>query len=130
MDKSIDELNKGIDDMAKQNLQALYDLCEKHSNDLQQLFDYMLDDMFKTYDNLITQRNECIDKYIKLISIVLQDEKDISKPIQSLIEKKHEDAKKFENEIAPMKKFHDLIFADDDPTDKESDELVEMLMNV
>jgi len=125
-----DELSKGIQDLVKENAQTLYDICEIHSKDLQQLFDFIIDDMVKTYDDLITQRNDCIDKYIKVISIILQDEKDISKPIQSMVEKKHANANELRKEIAPLIEFKELMLSEDDPSDEDAKEIMEKFKNL
>lgn len=125
-----DELSKGIQDMAKENAQALYDLCEIHSKDLQQLFNFIIDDMVKTYDDLIAQRNDCIDKYIKVISIILQDEKDISKPIQSMVEKKHANANELKKEIAPLIEFQELMLSEDDPSDEDAQQIIDNFKNL
>ena len=127
---NVDEISKGIKDLVKENAQALYDLTDMHSKDLQQLFEFIIDDMVKTYDDLITQRNDCIDKYIQVISIILQDEKDISKPIQSMVEKKHANANELKKEIAPLIEFKELMLSDSDPTDDEVEKMMEKIKNI
>lgn len=115
-----------VDEFAK----GLYEIGEQHSKDLKTLLDYILSDMFNSYDKLIAQRNECIDKYIKIISFMLQDETNIGKPIQALMEKKHNDVDLWQKEIAPIHELNELLFADDDPTDEKFQEVVEKIKNI
>lgn len=126
---NIDEIKKNILDMEKENIQALHDLTEIHSKDLQQLFDFILEDMFESYDALIQQREQIIDKYVKLIGIILQDEKDISKPIQSMVEKKHHDIAELQKEIVPLKEFKRVMFSQD-VSDEQADEVLDLFKNI
>lgn len=131
-----DEITKSIDELGQQHIQTLYELTEKHANDLQQLVDIILEDMIDSYDALIQQRQQSIDKYIKVISFLLQDEKDISKPIQSLVEKKMNDIAELKKEIAPIKEFQELmtIVKDNDDYDESLDpqfnDLIQKLKNI
>ena len=126
----VDEINRNVDDLVKHHVDILDELSEIHSKDLQQLFNYIIDDMVKTYDDLIAQRNDCIDKYIKVISIILQDEKDISKPIQSMVEKKHANADELRKEIAPLIEFKELTLGEDEPTDDDIEKIIAKFKNL
>lgn len=117
-----DTINDFIDGMEK--------IGEQHSKDLKQLLDIILSDFYNSYDKLIEQRKECIDLYIKIISFLLQDERDIGKPIKSLMEKQHDDVAKFEKEIIPIKEFQDLLFGADDPSDDDFQKVVEKIKNL
>lgn len=117
-----DSINNFIDGMQR--------ISEQHSKDLKQLLDIVFSDFFNSYDKLIEQRKECIDLYIKIISFLLQDERDISKPIKSLMEKQHGDVAKFEKEIIPIKEFQDLLFGADDPSDDELQRTIEKIQNI
>lgn len=128
---SVDRIDKSVKDMMQQHTQTLYELTEMHSNDLKQLFGFIIDDMVKTYEDLIAQRNDCIDKYIGVISIILQDEKDISKPIQSLVEKKHANANELRKEIAPLLEFKELMLVDgEDISDDQAKEMIAKFKNI
>ena len=109
---------------------SLYRIGEQHSKDLKQLLDIILSDFYSSYDKLIEQRKECIDLYIKIISFLLQDERDIGKPIKSLMEKQHDDVAKFEKEIIPIKEFQDLLFGADDPSDDELQKVIDEIQNI
>lgn len=128
--ENLDELDVAIKGMAKDHIQAMHDLAEIHSNDLQGLFEILIDNMVNSYDALIQQREQVIDSYIKIISYMLQDEKDISKPIQSLVETKHHDVAKFKKEILPLLKFKEVILSDEIPSDEKTNELMDMLKNI
>lgn len=128
--ENMDKLDVAIKDMAKEHIQAMHDLTEIHSKDLQQLFEIVIEDMVEFYNNLIQQREHTIDRYVKILSILLQDEMDISKPIQSLVETKHNDVAKFKKEILPLLKFKDIMLSDETPSDEKTDELMEMLKNI
>lgn len=117
-----DTINDFIDGMQQ--------ISEQHSKDLKQLMDIILSDFYNSYDKLIEQRKECIDLYIKIISFLLQDERDISKPITSLMEKQHNDIDKFEKEIIPIKEFQDLLFVADDPSDDDLKKIVDKIQNI
>ena len=127
---NVTELSKSIQDMAKQHLQDMYDLTEKFTNESIQLMIIILDDIIDSYDKLIQQRKQCIDKDIKLISFVFKDEIDISKPMKSLIEKQHNDIAEFEKEVAPFKELKEQLLSDEIPSDEKADELLESFKNI
>lgn len=118
------------EDTINEFMDSMRMIGEQHSKDLKQLLDIIFSDFYNSYDKLIEQRKECIDLYIKMISFLLQDERDISKPIQSLMEKKHDDVDKFEKEMIPIKEFQDLVFGADDPTDDDFQKAVDKIQNM
>lgn len=113
----------------KEFVDTLDRIMDKHADDLQQLMEYVFEDLIDSYDKLIAQRKECVDKYIKFISFALQDERDINKPIQALMEKQHNDVDKFEKEIAPIKEFQDMLFAENTSEDQLK-EVVATIKNI
>ena len=125
----IDELSKAIQNMTKQHIQDLYDLTESHAKDMQQILDLVLEDMIDSYDLLIQLRQQSIDKYIKFVSILMQDEIDVSKPIQALVEKKMNDVAELKQEIAPIKDFKYLLDNDADNED-EVEKVINRIKNM
>ena len=120
--------------MDKENLKQFIDgmdrIMDKHADDLQQLLKYIFEDMIDSYDALIQQRELTIDKYIKVLTFILQDERDISKPIQSLVEKKMHDVTELKQEIEPLKEFQEIMLSDEIPTDEQVDELMNKFRNI
>lgn len=114
----------------KEFVDSMDRLMDKHSKELQELLKIIIEDMIESYDVLIQQRKACINKQIRFISFMLHEEMDISKPIKSLVEKQHEDIDKLEQEIAPIIKFKEIMLSENKPTDKETDEILDMLKNM
>ncbi len=114
----------------KQFIDGLDALMDKHADDLQQLMEYILEDMIDSYDALIQQRQQTIDKYIKLISIILRDKRDINKPIQSMMDKKHNDVAELQKEIAPIKEFKDVLLSDEIPSEDEFEKILDKIKNI
>ena len=54
----------------------------------------------------------------------------ISKPIQSMVEKKHANANELKKEIAPLIEFKELMLSDSDPTDDEVEKMMEKIKNI
>ena len=113
----------------KQFVDGLDKLMDKHANDLQELMDYILEDLIDSYDALIQQREQAINKYIKFITFIMQDERDINKPIQALMDKKHLDVAELEQEVAPIKTFKDLLFAEN-PSEDEMQDAMATIKNI
>jgi len=111
------------DEDLKQFIDGLNGIMDTHANDLQQLMDYVLEDLIDSYDALIQQREQIIDKYIKFITFALQDERDINKPIQALMDRKHNDVAELEQEVAPIREFKDLLF-NDNTSDNELEKAI------
>lgn len=122
------------DVMTNEDLKLFVDgldrLMNKHADDLKQLMDYILKDLIDSYDKLIAQRSECIDKYIKFLTFALQDERDINKPIQSLMDLKHNDIVGFQDEVAPIKEFKNVMLSDTIPSDEDAEKLLAILKNI
>ena len=114
----------------KQYIKSLDKLMDKHANDLKQLMQVIIEDIIDSYDLLIQQREQSIDKYIKVISLFLQDECDLSKPIQSLVEKKVNDVAKLKQEVAPLKEFKDVMLSDEFPSESDANKILEILKNI
>lgn len=113
----------------KQFVDGLDKLMDKHADDLQELMDYVLNDLIDSYDALIQQRELIINKYIKFITFIMQDERDINKPIQSLMDKKHNDISELQKEVAPIKEFKDLLFSEN-PSEDNLQKAMATLKNI
>jgi len=113
----------------KQFVDGLDKLMDKHADDLQELMDYVLKDLIDSYDALIQQREQIINKYIKFITFIMQDERDINKPIQSLMDKKHNDISELQKEVAPIKEFKDLLFSEN-PSEDNLQKAMATLKNI
>ena len=114
----------------KQFIDGMDRIMDKHADDLQRLFNYIIEDMIDSYNVLIHQREQIIDKYIKFVSIILQDEKDISKPIQTMVEKKLNDVAELKQEMELLKEFQEVMLSDEIPTDEQADELINKFKNI
>ena len=114
----------------KQFIDGMDRIMDKHADDLQRLFNYIIEDMIDSYNVLIHQREQTIDKYIKFVSIILQDEKDISKPIQTMVEKKLNDVAELKQEMELLKEFQEVMLSDEIPTDEQADELINKFKNI
>ena len=106
---SADELTRSIKELGNQHIQAMYELTEIHAKDLRTMSSMIFEDLIDSYDALIQQREQIIDRQVKLISYFFKDEIDVSKPIQSLVEKKMNDVAELKQEIAPIKEFKYLM---------------------
>ena len=74
------------------------------------------------------QRNECIAKYLKVLELMKDDDEvNIIKPMQSLIEKKHNDVTEWEQEIAPLV---ELLEIGENGTDEQVNAIVEKLQSI
>lgn len=105
-------------------------IMDKHADDLQTLFKHIIDDMIDSYNVLIHQREQTIDKYINIVAFMLQDEKNISKPIQSMVEKKLNDVAELKQEMELLKEFQEVMLSDEIPTDEQGDELINKFKNI
>lgn len=89
---------------------------------------YLIQDLINSYDKLILQRNECIAKYLKVLELMKDDDEvNIIKPMQSLIEKKHNDVAEWEQEIAPLV---ELLEIGENGTDEQVNAIVEKLQSI
>ena len=105
-------------------------IMDKHADDLQTLFKHIIEDMIDSYNVLIHQREQTIDKYINIVAFMLQDEKNISKPIQSMVEKKLNDVAELKQEMELLKEFQEVMLSDEIPTDEQGDELINKFKNI
>lgn len=112
-----------------QIIDGMEKIMDKHADDLQTLFNYVIEDMIDSYNVLIHQREQIIDKYIKFVSIILQDEKDISKPIQTMVEKKLNDVAELKQEMELLKEFQEIVLSDE-TTDEQADEVINKFKNI
>lgn len=126
---NLDEVTRNIKELGNQHIQTIYELTEIHANDLRTMSSMIIEDLIDSYDALIQQREQIIDRQIKLISYFFKDEIDISKPIQSLVEKKMHDVAELKQEIAPIKEFKYLI-DNDIEDDVEYDRIIERIKNI
>lgn len=114
----------------KQFVDGLDKLMDKHADDLQELMDYILEDLIDSYDALIQHREQIINKYIKLITIIMKDEREINKPIQALMDKKHNDIAELQREVAPIKEFKNMLLSDEIPSEDEVDKIMATIKNI
>lgn len=106
-------------------------IVEKDNAYIRRLLLVIISDVIDSYDKLIAQRKECVDKYLEFQSLMFQDDNefDLSKPTKSLMEKQHNDIDAWQHEIAPLKELIKIV--NDDPTsDEKANEIVENLMNI
>ena len=113
----------------KEFVDGLDRIMDRHADDLQQLMEYILEDLIDSYAALIQQREQIIDKYIKFATFTLQDERDINKPIQAMMDRKYNDVAGFQKEVAPIKEFKDLLFSEN-PSEDELKKTMENIKNM
>ena len=123
-DVSIDSNNKLMNEIEK--------LVLKYGNAVEEFGDYIATDVLDSYEKLIQQRKECIDKYIKFYSVILQDgnEFDISKPIQSLMEKQQKNIDAWQQEMIPLIELMKMRKEYDIPTDEKANEVIALFKNI
>lgn len=123
-DVSIDTNNKLMDEIKK--------LVLKYGDAVEEFGEYIAEDILDSYEKLIQQRKECVDKYIKFYSLILQDggEFDISKPIKSLMEKQQADIDAWEQEIIPLLELRKMRKEYEIPTDEKANEVLALFKNI
>ena len=134
LDESLKATNEIVGEYAKLNKQTMdnyLNLVEKHGDIIVEYCSYVASDVIDSYNKLMELRKECIDKYINFYTLMFKDEKemDISKPMKSLLEKKHNDIDAWQKEIAPL---HDVleISKRDSTSDERANEILESLMEI
>jgi len=123
-DVSIDTNNKLMDEIKK--------LVLKYGDAVEEFGEYIAEDILDSYEKLIQQRKECVDKYIKFYSLILQDggEFDISKPIKSLMEKQQADIDAWEQEMIPLLELRKMRKEYEIPTDEKANEVLTLFKNI
>lgn len=123
-DVSIDTNNKLMDEIKK--------LVLKYGDAVEEFGEYIAEDILDSYEKLIQQRKECVDKYIKFYSLILQDggEFDISKPIKSLMEKQQADIDAWEQEMIPLLELRKMRKEYEIPTDEKANEVLALFKNI
>ena len=123
-DVSIDTNNKLMDEIKK--------LVLKYGDAVEEFGEYIAEDILDSYEKLIQQRKECVDKYIKFYSLILQDggEFDISKPIKSLMEKQQADIDAWEQEMIPLLELRKMRKEYEIPTDEKADGVLTLFKNI
>lgn len=123
-DVSIDTNNKLMDEIKK--------LVLKYGDSVEEFGEYIAEDILDSYEKLIQQRKECVDKYIKFYSLILQDggEFDISKPIKSLMEKQQADIDAWEQEMIPLLELRKMRKEYEIPTDEKANEVLALFKNI
>ena len=123
-DVSIDTNNKLMDEIKK--------LVLKYGDAVEEFGEYIAEDILYSYEKLIHQRKECVDKYIKFYSLILQDggEFDISKPIKSLMEKQQADIDAWEQEMIPLLELRKMRKEYEIPTDEKANEVLTLFKNI
>lgn len=106
-------------------------IVEKDNAYIRKLLLIIMSDVVDSYDKLIAQRKECIDKYVGIYSLLFQDDKeiDLSKPVKSLMEKQHNDIDAWQKEIAPLIELKKCGL-DESTSDEKANEIIASLMNV
>lgn len=123
-DVSIDTNNKLMDEIKK--------LVLKYGDAVEEFGEYIAEDILDSYEKLIQQRKECVDKYIKFYSLILQDggEFDISKPIKSLMEKQQANIDAWEQEMIPLLELRKMRKEYEIPTDEKANEVLALFKNI
>ena len=123
-DVSIDTNNKLMDEIKK--------LVLKYGDAVEEFGEYIAEDILDSYEKLIQQRKECVDKYIKFYSLILQDggEFDISKPIKSLMEKQQADIDAWEQEMIPLLELRKMRKEYEIPTDEKANGVLTLFKNI
>lgn len=123
-DVSIDTNNKLMDEIKK--------LVLKYGDAVEEFGEYIAEDILDSYEKLIQQRKECVDKYIKFYSLILQDggEFDISKPIKSLMEKQQANIDAWEQEMIPLLELRKMRKEYEIPTDEKANGVLALFKNI
>lgn len=123
-DVSIDTNNRLMDEIKK--------LVLKYGDAVEEFGEYIAEDILDSYEKLIQQRKECVDKYIKFYSLILQDggEFDISKPIKSLMEKQQANIDAWEQEMIPLLELRKMRKEYEIPTDEKANEVLALFKNI
>ena len=123
-DVSIDTNNRLMDEIKK--------LVLKYGDAVEEFGEYIAEDILDSYEKLIQQRKECVDKYIKFYSLILQDggEFDISKPIKSLMEKQQANIDAWEQEMIPLLELRKMRKEYEIPTDEKANGVLTLFKNI
>ena len=72
--------------------------------------EYIMSDVLDSYDKLIQQRKECVDKYIRFCSIILQDgdAKDVKNIAHTLKVMEQTNIDEWEQEMKPLLEYRKL----------------------
>ena len=127
-EQTIDIAQTSIDTQ-KEIMQDYMKMVDKYADASRDYMEYVASDVLATYDKLIMLRTECIDKYINFLAMLFQDNKefDVSIPTKRLMDKKYGDITAWQDELKPLK---ELLKFDENTTDKQADELLEVLKNI
>lgn len=119
-------------DLNDQFVQSLKDIVMKYGNVVEDFGEYIASDILDSYEKLIQQRKECIDKYIKFYSLILQDggEFDISNPIKSLMEKQQSNIDEWQQEMIPLIELRKMRKKYDIPPDEKANDVIELFKNM